>query len=143
AGFLRATDGIIASERLSSGFFALLANDLNTPAAIAKLHEFLHAGELAELKAALALLGLASVDQADWVNESRRFNSVGNSPEFATSLNDLAERWQQLREQKEFVAADQLKALAEAAGVKLRATVGGAEVEVGANFDPAKLEALK
>ena len=56
AGFWRATDGVMTSDVAPGDFVNLLANDLNTPAAISKLYELLNAGDFAGLKSAMLLL---------------------------------------------------------------------------------------
>ncbi|PWK62598.1 cysteine--tRNA ligase [Roseicyclus mahoneyensis] len=141
-GFFRVTHGIEPADVPPKSFVALLANDLNTPAAIAKLHELQREGDFAELKAAMSVLGLPSAEEVSWWQGARRFNSVLDSPEFALRLNELANRWQDLRIQRDFASADHLKQRAEAAGIKLWVSAGGANVEAGPDFDPAKLEGL-
>ncbi len=143
AGFLRATDGVEPAEAVPQSLLDLLANDLNTPASVAKLHELLNDGDYPGLKAALTLLGFPPAESLQWFRRERPLNAISNSPEHASRLNALATRWQRLRDGKDYAAADALKAQAAAAGITLRATPGGAEVEPASDFDPSKLDAIQ
>jgi cysteinyl-tRNA synthetase len=118
-----------------------LADDLNTPAAITRLHALKKANEGAKLLASAQLMGLLSfqptVSSLGWGERSVEHHRLANS---------IARKWASLRSNREFDAADKLKTLAAEAGVELQATkqaVGqGALARLKDNFDPTKLEAL-
>ena len=103
-----------------------LSDDLNTPLAIARLHEEVR--ELnttgdptrqAQLKAILlkggALLGLLKSEPNRWLQS-------GVDP---AATEDRVQRWASLRAQKNFAAADALRAELNAEGISVSATPGG------------------
>ncbi|MCX7645963.1 MAG: cysteine--tRNA ligase [Rhodobacteraceae bacterium] len=120
---------------------AALADDLNTPAAVARLHALRREGAGAALLASARLMGLLrfapSVGTVGW----------GVGAEVQEKTNAIARRWAQLRADRRFSEADALRARALEAGIELRATkqaVGqGAVAELTADFDPARLESLE
>jgi cysteinyl-tRNA synthetase len=118
-----------------------LTDDLNTAGAIARLHALRKAGRGAELLASARLLGL--LDFAPTCGAA----AWGVGEEVLRLATDIARRWARLRAERRFEEADGLRRRAEEAGIELRATkqaVGqGATANLTADFDPAKLEALK
>ncbi len=110
----------------------ILSNDVNTAGAIAELHGLANRDDWAGLKAAMRLIGLPDAELVDW------FREATNSKLWA-----LLDRWQSLRNARNYADADQLKARIEACGVKLSVGVAGPEASKTDHFDPAKLEALK
>ncbi len=103
-----------------------LSDDLNTPFAIARLHEEVR--ELnttgdptrqAQLKAILlmggALLGLLTSEPNGWLQ----------SGVDTAATEDRVQRWASLRAQKNFAAADALRAELNAEGISVSATPGG------------------
>jgi cysteinyl-tRNA synthetase len=119
-----------------------LADDLNTPAAIARLHALRKANQGAALLASARLMGLLSfqptVSSLAWGQHDEKHDQLAN---------EIARKWAALRGNRDFAAADELKNLAAEAGVELQATkqaVGqGALAKLKENFDPVKLEALR
>jgi cysteinyl-tRNA synthetase len=55
----------------------------------------------------------------------------------------IARRIDEARNRKDFAEADRLRSGLEEAGVIVKSTKEGTLVEIGLNFDPAKLEALE
>jgi cysteinyl-tRNA synthetase len=119
-----------------------LADDLNTSAAIARLHALRKAGEGAKLLASARLMGLLSYQPT-----VSAFGWGQRNEDHYRLANEVARKWANLRGAGDYTGADRLKALAAEAGVELQATkqaVGqGAQARLRENFDPAKLEALQ
>ena len=114
-----------------------LADDLNTPGAIAELHQLSVAGDLPTLRASLRLLGLLDGDVPDWVA----------GPAADAGLKAKVERLiaarAEARKAKDFARADALRDGIAAAGIVVKDTPRGAEWELTPDFDAAKLEALE
>ncbi|MEM8754749.1 MAG: cysteine--tRNA ligase, partial [Pseudomonadota bacterium] len=115
-----------------------LKDDLNTPRAIAELHQLALAGDVYTLKASANLLGLLTPELGDWARD----------PE----IDDAAKGWLEMllikrreaREAKDFATADAIrKGLDEAGVVVIDQKDGPSEWRLGPDFDPGKLEALK
>jgi cysteinyl-tRNA synthetase len=138
--FLDVTNGVEPADP-DDDVIAALQDDLNTPLAMMRLHTLRKERKGAQLLASAKLMGLfnfrPTVGSIGW--------SIGD--ENAAKANEVAAKWAQLRAERRYDEADDLKERALAAGVKLEATkqaVGqGALARIEANFDPAKLEALK
>ncbi|MDJ1008614.1 MAG: cysteine--tRNA ligase [Paracoccaceae bacterium] len=130
--------------------FSALADDLNTPKAIARLHELAtqiarsQRGERPELEArflsSALFVGLLpqSGEGAYWLVRDaisqvtlRRFESTMKTAR-ATAM-----------ETKDFSEVDRLKAALIEAGVEVRMSKAGVELVPGPEFDVARLEALK
>ena len=111
-----------------------LADDLNTPMAIAHLHHLSQAGDSAALRASLQFLGLMTGSIPGWAA----------APD--VDLADLEQRLFDVRktamETKDFSEVDRLKAALVEAGIEVRMSKEGVELVPGPGFDPAKLEAL-
>lgn len=98
----------------SPKFLEALADDLNTPGAIAELHRLAKEKNIAALEAGLELLGLEespNLGVASW--------GWGANEKLLAAANDLARRWMQYRDAKNFEAADLLKQKAARLGVEL------------------------
>ncbi len=124
-------DGVGPGE-VSPAVVAALADDLNTPGAVAELHRLASTGDAAGLKASAQLLGLLTEELGGWAD--------------AVDLTALAEKLAGARAEamasKDFSAVDAMKAALVAAGVEVRMSKDGVELVPGAGFDPAKLEGL-
>lgn len=122
-------------ERLVSA----LSDDLNTPLAISVLHELYKFGDADGLAASLRLLG---IDVSDFSMAIQ--GMVQNLHELG--LADLGAKLWSLRqsamETKDFSAVDAMKTALLEAGVEVRMSKTGVELEPGPNFDAAKLEGL-
>jgi cysteinyl-tRNA synthetase len=111
-----------------------LADDLNTPLALAELHRLASANDVDGLRAGMALLNLRApdLDMMDQIIASER--------ELIEEL--LAER-QSARQEKDFARADAIRAKLDTAGVIVMDRPNApTEWELAPHFDPAKLEAL-
>jgi cysteinyl-tRNA synthetase len=130
-----------------------VANDLNTPEAISRLHMLANAGHGAELKAGLDFLGLEPT--GDWwrkqsADAAEGGLSVGVSWRGSIpsgqidNVRKIAFKWANARKAKNYDEADALRKAAQDAGIDLRALPQrDAHAEIKDNFDPAKLEALQ
>jgi cysteinyl-tRNA synthetase len=107
-------------ETFRNGFFAALANDFNTPFALAQLNEWIRAAEslgfkgdaqLAEMLGVLGLESLLAPDQA--------------AP---AEVAALAERRDQARLERDFAAADELREQIAVLGWEVRDAAGGFEL---------------
>ena len=126
------------------------SDDLNTSGVFEELHRLKKAQNFGALRSAANLLGLLTpeLDAWDW----RKFEDrkgvvfvVGDAKWQASSALAIAlgERWQRMREDRDFTSADVLKKKISEAGAELRADKHGVVVNIEGEFDPAKLEALK
>ena len=113
---------------------AALSDDLNTPLAIATLHQISQSGDAASLRAGLSILGLASVGVPDWVASPDVDLSALEAQLFAVR--------QAAMKTKDFAPVDALKSALTDAGVEVRISKEGVELIPTANFDSLKLEGL-
>jgi cysteinyl-tRNA synthetase len=111
-----------------------LSEDLNTPKAIAELHQLSQADDFPTLRATLRFLGLMADGVPDWAARP------------VADLSALETRLVQARaaamQSKDFSEVDRLKAALVAAGVEVRMSKDGVELVPGAGFDAARLEGL-
>ena len=128
------TGGVEPASPPSAVVVAALADDLNTAGALTELHKLASAGEAATLLASAQMLGLLTDELGDWAAAP------------ATDLSDLATKLHEVRltamETKDFSAVDALKAALTEAGVQIRMSKEGVELEPGPNFDAAKLDGI-
>ena len=122
-----------------------LANDLNTPGAIAVLHGLKH--DPARLLASARFLGLLTEEAGAWAaRDLVQLARTEAAPGLPARLEALAARLGALREDakasKDFSQVDALKAALIAAGVEVRIGKDGVELLPGPALDPAALEAL-
>ena len=141
----------VPSERVVEA----IANDLNTAQAISELHR-LHSGVLSAYNGIIAHgADYEGPDPRELESEflsSARFlgllePGMGFWIEASVDLSDFAERLSGLRAEamktKDFTEVDRIKVALIKAGVEVRMSKEGVELEPGPDFDPAKLEALK
>ena len=131
----KAVEGVQASDDVDAGVLSALADDLNTPGAIARLHALHAEGDFPHLLNALTLMGV-KVNALLQEDEDRR---VGVSSLVEALLAERAAA----RMAKDFARADALRDGFAAAGVLVKDTGSGVEWELQPDFDPEKLEALK
>jgi cysteinyl-tRNA synthetase len=136
------TDGVEASSEAPNDIINILASDLNTHGVISEMHALANRNDASGLKAAMKLVGFPSAKEIDWFREPMRMASFGNLHDQTGPLWPLLERWQQLRNERNFGEADALKARIEASGLKLSVGVAGPDATATEDFDPAKLEGL-
>ena len=144
AQWFRKTDGVQAAPTVPSSVEAALSDDLNTHLAITEM------GRLGgkPLKAAMRLLGFPDAEEVDWFRSEEAVVIGAGSNEGLNIKQELLEvlalRWHNLRTiEKDYSAADALKAQIEAAGVVLKAGPDGPQANLKRDFNPSKLEALK
>ena len=140
-----------ATGNPTSDFVAALADDLNVSAAISLLHK--QYGEVLidrfppeEFLANAQLIGILGDDLGAWYEPPVK-NSIVSGLSSQQSLFPIAEaiayRWDELRQKKDFAAADALKKRALEAGLELAALKQRPDAALRPDADPAKLEALK
>ncbi|MEX0281483.1 MAG: cysteine--tRNA ligase [Arenibacterium sp.] len=129
------TAGIEPAANAAPAVIEALADDVNTAGAITVLHRLANEGRASELLASARLLGLLGEDLGGW--ETRADGSLDAIANLLTEARRLA------LETKDFSEVDRLKAALVEAGVQVRMSKAGVELEPDTGFDPAKLEALK
>lgn len=146
-GWFRKTDGVEAAKVVPARVISALADDLNTHLALTEMNSL----SAPYLKAAMGLIGLPNAEDVDWFREEDDV-VVGVSVQgkqnlscVQTTLNDVLLRWQHLRESKDYVSADGIKAALAEMGIDIRATAAGPQASLSSEavLDPSKLEALK
>ena len=132
----RKTDGVEAAKVVPARVLDALADDLNTHLALTEMNSL----SAPYLKAAMALVGLPEAEDVEWFRDgqSQFVDASGDGV-----LEELLQRWQALRAEKDFAAADALKGHMEETGLKLSVVGGEPSAEVLPGFDAAKLEALR
>jgi len=125
-------------------FLGVLANDLNTPGAMARLHVLAKgrtAQQLAPFALGIELLGLMD----DWarLGELAQAGVPVQQDWVDAVVTGLLERRAAARAAKDFAAADAIRATLTDAGVQVTDVGGVATWSPGPDFDAAKLEALR
>ncbi|UWP99881.1 cysteine--tRNA ligase [Aliiroseovarius crassostreae] len=120
--------------RASDGVIAALADDLNTSQAVTVLHGLSNLSELSGLKGGMELLGLWNGQVPEWAAVSTVDLSALATKLHETRLAAMAS--------KDFSAVDAMKAALTEAGVQIRMSKEGVELEPGPNFDAAKLDGI-
>ena len=110
-------------------FLDALADDLNTPRAIARMHELSAKGEIAALKAATELLGVAPVERRE------------ADP---AVIAELLRARQAARKSKAYEMSDFMRELMSEAGVKVRDAKPGcsAGFDLMPSYDPERLKRI-
>ncbi|MEL7115304.1 MAG: cysteine--tRNA ligase [Pseudomonadota bacterium] len=135
---LRKWRGIVADAGeapFPGAVLAHLADDLNTPGALAEMHRMASVGDADGLSAAGALLGLLTEDLAGW-------EKVEEIPIEALTAKFNAVRAEAMAS-KDFAALDAMKKGLIEAGVEVRMSKEGVALEAQPGVDLAKLEALR
>ncbi|MDC1334621.1 cysteine--tRNA ligase [Planktomarina temperata] len=115
---------------LDDTVLAHVANDLNTPGALARLHELAKAGDAAALLAAGQFLGLLGADETWWRPKEARGDA-------ALRVEALIEARRQAKAARNFAAADAIRAQLSAAGVEVVDKPGGlSEAVITDAFNP-------
>ncbi len=146
ARWLRKTDGVTAADMVPNRVIAALENDLNTHQALTEMNSL----SAPYLKAAMRLVGLPDAEDVEWFRSieveavSVGTTGDGDLSETQRVLQDILLRWQDLRDQKDYAAADDLKRNLADLGVEVRSTATGpqATMDDSAKVDHAKLESL-
>jgi cysteinyl-tRNA synthetase len=114
-----------------------LCDDLNTHAALTRLRQLYKDGNAHTFRQSAMLLGLLTDELAGWF-DGQAVPEVDELISFALNIREEA------KAQKDYAEADRMRQLLVDAGVIVKDVKGGqSEYELGPNFDPAKLEALK
>ncbi len=146
AKWFRKTDGVEAAPTVPERVVAALADDLNTHLAITEMDRM----SASALKASMRLIGLPDAENVEWFRKKQSslvgvaLLGEGSLSEAEAMLNPIINRWQELREAKEYEAADAIKEELKAMGVDLKSTGEGPQATVQ-NFsalNPSKLEGL-
>jgi cysteinyl-tRNA synthetase len=127
-------EGIEPSTSATSSVLEALGEDLNTPRAMAALHE---ADDPAVLRAGAGLLGLLTDALGGWAAAPQAGEAV------ASRIEGLLAARLAARQSRDFARADALRAGLAAAGVVVTDRPEGAAWSLAPGFDPAKLEALR
>jgi cysteinyl-tRNA synthetase len=130
--------------RADDEFLGVLANDLNAPGAIARLHV------LAKNHTAKTLAGFAfGLDMLGLVQDWDALADVGEGqkprvePWVADAVASILSKRQAARAAKDFAAADRYRDMLTKAGVQVTDIGGVPSWQAGPDFDPSTLEALK
>ena len=111
-----------------------LADDLNTPGALAICHQLSSEGDANGLRSAMAFLGLMGAQAPDWADTP--------DFDFSTLATKFAETRAMAMETKDFGPVDAMKAALLEAGVEVRMSKDGVELLAGPDFEEGKLPAL-
>jgi cysteinyl-tRNA synthetase len=115
-----------------------LADDLNTPKAIAALHDLAAKGQGGRLRASAALLGLLGDDLGGWDAAPEA------DADTAARIDALLAARAAARQDRDFARADAIRAGLDAAGVTVMDRPGAAsDWELTAAFAPEKLAELE
>ncbi len=118
-----------------AGALEALADDLNTPGAIAAMHEAAGAGDRQRLLATMVLMGVNRV-------EARRPEALTDA--HRARIDSLIVARLAARRDRDFARADALRDALVAAGVVIMDRPSGVtDWDRGPDFDPSKLEALQ
>jgi cysteinyl-tRNA synthetase len=133
------TDGVPPGE-VHPEVAQALADDLNTPRAIAELHQLATVGDAPALRASAELMGLLTEALGGW--EAR-----GPAPGADLArLREIEDRLTQARatakQTRDFAEVDRLKAALAAAGVEVRMSREGIELVPGPELDSEALRAI-
>ncbi len=134
------TDGaaVAAAGEADAQVLAALADDLNTPKAIARMHELHAAGQGAALAASAAVLGLLTPALGDWAVRPTL------SDDDTARVAALLARRKAARAEKDFATADLIRDRIAEAGIAVKDLPGGAwEAAPTPTYDPAKLAQLE
>ena len=146
-GWYRLTDGLEADPESDWWVAQELADDVNTPAAIAKLHQLASSSSARQLKSAMRLIGLPDAEQVEWFRTLRvtlaSTAATGHTPLYAKEIVPFLQAWDDLRNARKYEDADRLKMQLEALGLRVAATKFGPHADVPHDFDATKLEALE
>ncbi|MEP5730246.1 MAG: cysteine--tRNA ligase [Sulfitobacter sp.] len=129
----------LASQAPLSGqaepqFVALLADDLNTHAALSECHRYAQTGNAAGLRSAMELLGLLGDSTPEWAVEQKIDLSL-----IETQLSEARNAAMQT---KDFAEVDRLKSVLVGLGIEVQMGKDGVKLTAPSGFDPSVLEAL-
>ncbi|HEY9038587.1 MAG TPA: cysteine--tRNA ligase [Roseovarius sp.] len=130
----------------SSDVLEQISNDLNTAGAIANLHKLKKDGSavgISEFAASLDFLGLIQDWDSLHVTNRLGVSSVGES-EYHDLIASLMLSRDEAKRRQDWAVADKIRSTLTGAGVVVEDRKGmSSRFQIGADFDPSKLEALK
>ncbi|MGY6549823.1 MAG: cysteine--tRNA ligase [Roseinatronobacter sp.] len=134
----------LAPAQVDADVISALSDDLNFPLAISKLHELFDNSKKDEAKLASfkATLGFFGFTERNVLAASKSFLDMID-PNLDGAKQLLARERDKAQKSRDFSEVDRIKAILVSAGVEVRMSKIGIELESGPDFDPAKLEALK
>jgi len=114
----RLTEGVVASENIPETVIEALADDLNSPKAIAALDALATEETAADLKAGANFMGLLNQSTEEWFR--------GDAPDgvSAAEIEAMIEERNQARENKDFAASDRIRGELMAMGIALEDSAG-------------------
>ena len=119
-----------------------LADDLNTPEALTVARSLFSTGRYDQLAADLKFLGIWNGESPSQISSNYGHNT-DVTKEVTWAIDEWLRKLDQARNGKNYLRADSIRNQLEAAGVKVNITKFGTTYDLVAQFDPAKLEALK
>jgi cysteinyl-tRNA synthetase len=129
------------------GVVAALADDINTPLAITRMHKLAKDTSVESRNALLGsmrLLGLLnSPERVGDLSRSGVSWSGSHDPQVEKMVVDLLFQRTEARKAKDFAKADRIRNALTEAGVEIEDTQFGPEWRLVADFDPTRLEALQ
>ncbi len=131
----RLTEGVAAAAEPPQAALDALADDLNTPKAIAEIHALAAAGDAAGVKAAAKALGVLTDALGGWEAAPEADDAT------AARIETLLEARVAARKTRDFAAADAIRDGLNAAGVLVEDGPQGSSWTLGRDFDAAKLPA--
>ena len=128
-----------------------LSNDLNTHGAMTELHKLYNEALLdrvpvGDFMASAQFLGLLSPELDNWFEppiKSGIISGLASQQEYFKLAEEIAAKYQAMRNAKDYVAADKYKNEAEAAGLKFEVGQQRVSASLSPDVDIPKLEALK
>ncbi|GMG81642.1 cysteine--tRNA ligase [Paralimibaculum aggregatum] len=129
--------GVAPAAAVPAAVRAALADDINTPKAIAALHALAGQGDAAGLRAGAELLGLLTDALGGWEAAAEADADV------AAGIDRLLAARAAARKARDFARADAIRDGLAAAGVEVKDTPQGAEWQLGPDFDAARLAGLE
>ncbi len=143
-----ALDGRLEGK-VDSEVLAALANDLNSPLAIARIHALWKKGDSESLDNMAASLRLLGIDPAfpsvDPFDEEPQYG-YGLTSSDRQAIGALFDRWSELRAQKQFAEADEIREKASQLGLNLTLWANSVDGEGAVSpsvLDTQALKALK
>jgi len=121
---------------------ACLANDLNTPAALTHLRALFSSGQYEQLAVDARFIGVWTGQSPSEISRLYAHDS-DLTKSVSWLIGDILRKLDQMRSEKRFDIADEIRAKLHDAGVQIKSGVNGTTYELTSDFDPAKLEALK
>ncbi|MEM1065591.1 MAG: DALR domain-containing protein, partial [Pseudomonadota bacterium] len=127
---------VVEEGNVHSAVIGALRDDLNTPRAIAELHQLAHVADAPTLKASARLLGLLTDEARDWAQDDEIPQDT------AFWIEQLLGERASARASKNWQRADELRDQLLEAGIEIR---DGSEPgwALTGRFDPTKLEAIR